>query len=185
MSWGQALIEFRRTNKARSWSNFRAWDLKTDSKSACATSLVGSRSPPLTTSFGISVFDMSRGTHPPTLPMSSRMHHFPNRRLSDHRIAHTYQRGYGVDAAVVYHGGDTEKYLGEVDQLGAPLLMHLAEEDQFISKSAGAEIKAALTNKPNVTTSATRVRTMPSLGKVARTTMAPQQNSPMRAHTNF
>src|SRR5277367_6498246 len=80
MFWGQALIEFRRTNKARSWPNFRAWHLKTDSKSAFATSLVGSRSPPLTTSFGISAFDMSRGTHPPTLPMSSRMHHFPNRR---------------------------------------------------------------------------------------------------------
>ena len=27
---------------------------------------------------------------------------------------------YGVDAAVVYHGGDTEKYLGEVDGLNAP-----------------------------------------------------------------
>src|SRR5271163_1867264 len=89
MFWGQAWIEFRRTNKARYWPNFRAWHLKTDSKSAFATSLVGSRSPPLTTSFGISAFDMSRGTHPPTLPMSSRMHHFPNRRPPDHRIAHT------------------------------------------------------------------------------------------------
>ena len=56
---------------------------------------------------------------------------------------------YGVDAAVAYHGGDTEKYLGEVDRLGAPLLMHLAEEDEFISKSAQAEIKAALADKPN------------------------------------
>lgn len=27
---------------------------------------------------------------------------------------------FGVDAAVVYHGGDTEKYLGEVDRLYAP-----------------------------------------------------------------
>src|ERR1700722_16151009 len=36
---------------------------------------------------------------------------------------------YGVDAAVDYHGGDTEKYLGEVKGLDAPLLMHLAEED--------------------------------------------------------
>jgi hypothetical protein len=51
---------------------------------------------------------------------------------------------YGVDAAVAHHGGDTEKYLREVDRLGAPLLMHLAEEDEFISKSAQAEIKAAL-----------------------------------------
>jgi carboxymethylenebutenolidase len=57
-----------------------------------------------------------------------------------------------VDAAVAYHGGDTEKYLGEVDGgLHAPLLMHLAEEDEFISKSAQAEIKAALANKPNAT----------------------------------
>jgi carboxymethylenebutenolidase len=56
---------------------------------------------------------------------------------------------YGVDAAVAYHRGDTEKYLGEVDRLAAPMLMHLAEEDEFISKSAQAEIKAALADKPN------------------------------------
>ena len=56
-----------------------------------------------------------------------------------------------VDAAVAYHGGDTEKYLGEVDGLHAPLLMHLAEEDEFISKAAQAEIKAALARKPNGT----------------------------------
>jgi carboxymethylenebutenolidase len=56
-----------------------------------------------------------------------------------------------VDAAVAYHGGDTEKYLGEVDNLRAPLLMHLGEEDEFISKAAQAEIKRALANKPNAT----------------------------------
>jgi carboxymethylenebutenolidase len=58
---------------------------------------------------------------------------------------------YGVDAAVAYHGGDTDKYLGEIDGLNAPLLMHLAEEDEFISKAAQAEIKAALAKKPNTT----------------------------------
>jgi carboxymethylenebutenolidase len=58
---------------------------------------------------------------------------------------------YGVDAAVVYHGGDTEKYLGEVNGLNAPLLMHLAEEDEFISKSAQAEVKKALATKTNAT----------------------------------
>jgi carboxymethylenebutenolidase len=56
---------------------------------------------------------------------------------------------YNVDAAVAYHGGDTDKYLGEVDGLHAPLLMHLAEEDEFISKTAQAAIKAALASKPN------------------------------------
>jgi carboxymethylenebutenolidase len=58
---------------------------------------------------------------------------------------------YRIDAAVAYHGGDTEKYLGEVDGLDAPLLMHLAEEDEFISKPAQAEIKAGIASKPNAT----------------------------------
>jgi carboxymethylenebutenolidase len=58
---------------------------------------------------------------------------------------------YGVDAGVAYHGGDTEKYLGEIDGLHAPLLMHLAEEDEFISKSAQTEIKTALAGRPNAT----------------------------------
>src|SRR5580698_3207096 len=58
---------------------------------------------------------------------------------------------YEVDAAVAYHGGDTEKYLGEVGGLRAPLLMHLGEEEEFISKAAQAEIKAALADKSNTT----------------------------------
>src|SRR5208282_1411036 len=57
---------------------------------------------------------------------------------------------YRVDAAVAYHGGDTEKYLREVNGLHAPLLMHLAEEDEFISKPAQAEIEKALAGKPSV-----------------------------------
>ena len=63
----------------------------------------------------------------------------------------TAVRCRGVDAAVAYHGGDTDKYLGEVDGLNAPLLMHLAEEDEFISKAAQTQIKAALAKKPNTT----------------------------------
>jgi carboxymethylenebutenolidase len=63
----------------------------------------------------------------------------------------TAVRNDGIDAAVWFHGADTEKYLGEVDGLNAPLLMHLAEEDEFISKAAQAEIKAALAKKPSAT----------------------------------
>ncbi len=61
----------------------------------------------------------------------------------------TAVRNDGIDAAVWYHGGDTEKYLGEIDGLHAPILMHLAEEDEFISKAAQTEIKAALAKQPN------------------------------------
>ena len=58
---------------------------------------------------------------------------------------------YDVDAAVAFHGAETEKYLDDAGRLAAPLLMHLAEEDEFMPKSAQAEIKAALAGKPNVT----------------------------------
>jgi carboxymethylenebutenolidase len=63
----------------------------------------------------------------------------------------TAVRNDGIDAAVWYHGADTDKYLGEVDGLHAPILMHLAEEDEFISKAVQAEIKVALAKKPNAT----------------------------------
>jgi carboxymethylenebutenolidase len=53
------------------------------------------------------------------------------------------------DASVAYHGGDTEKYLGEAPGISAPLLIHLAEEDEFISKDAQTQIKATLANIPS------------------------------------
>ena len=58
---------------------------------------------------------------------------------------------YGVDAAVAFHGAETEKYLNEAEGLSTPLLMHLAEEDEFMPKEAQAEIKAALSGKLHVT----------------------------------
>jgi carboxymethylenebutenolidase len=58
---------------------------------------------------------------------------------------------YDVDAAVAFHGAETEKYLGDAADLHSPLLMHLAEEDEFMSKVAQAEIRAALSGEPNVT----------------------------------
>lgn len=58
---------------------------------------------------------------------------------------------FDVDAAVAFHGAETEKYLDDAGQIHAPLLMHLAEEDEFMPKAAQAEIKAALAGKPNVT----------------------------------
>jgi carboxymethylenebutenolidase len=55
-----------------------------------------------------------------------------------------------VDAAVAYHGGDTDKYLGEADRISTPLLMHLGDEDEFIPREAQAKIKEALSGKSNV-----------------------------------
>lgn len=56
-----------------------------------------------------------------------------------------------VDAAVAFHGGDTDRYLNEAGGLSAPLLIHLAEEDEYISQPAQARIKAALAPQADVT----------------------------------
>ena len=54
------------------------------------------------------------------------------------------------DAAVAYYGGGTERYVGEADGVKAPLLMHLAGEDEFIGPEARAAIVEALAARPNV-----------------------------------
>lgn len=48
-----------------------------------------------------------------------------------------------VDAAVAFHGGRTEDFLNEAADVDSPLQMHLAAEDEFMSKDAQARIKAA------------------------------------------
>jgi carboxymethylenebutenolidase len=52
------------------------------------------------------------------------------------------------DVAVAYHGGDTDRYLSEASGINAPLLMHLADEDEFITKDAQSRIKTALVSVP-------------------------------------
>jgi carboxymethylenebutenolidase len=93
---------------------------------------------------------------------------------------------YEVDAAVAYHGGDTEKYLGEVGGLDAPLLMHLGEEDEFISKTAQAQIKGAHSQKsPTPPFTAIRVSVTPSPGITGRITMPRRLRAPTRGQANF
>lgn len=55
-----------------------------------------------------------------------------------------------VDAAVEYYGGRTEEFVGEGANVGKPLLMHLAGEDEFMDKAAQQKIGQALAANPNV-----------------------------------
>jgi len=55
-----------------------------------------------------------------------------------------------VDAAVGYYGVGIESRLAEADKLAEPLMLHVAEEDQFVPKPAQAMIAAALKNHPQV-----------------------------------
>ncbi|QYE33564.1 dienelactone hydrolase family protein (plasmid) [Polymorphobacter sp. PAMC 29334] len=54
-----------------------------------------------------------------------------------------------VDAAVAYHGADTEKYLSEAPAISAPMLMHLAGNDEFMPELARTAIISTLSSKAN------------------------------------
>ena len=49
-----------------------------------------------------------------------------------------------VDAAVAFHGARTEEFLGETEDIDAPLQMHLADDDEFIPPDAQRRISDAL-----------------------------------------
>jgi carboxymethylenebutenolidase len=54
------------------------------------------------------------------------------------------------DASVSYYGVGTERFTGEAEKLASPLLLHIAEEDEFVPKPAQELIVAALKNHPQV-----------------------------------
>jgi carboxymethylenebutenolidase len=55
-----------------------------------------------------------------------------------------------ADASVSYYGVGTEKHLAEAEKLARPLLMHIAEEDQFVPKEAQKVILDALKDHPQI-----------------------------------
>jgi carboxymethylenebutenolidase len=56
-----------------------------------------------------------------------------------------------ADASVAYYGVGIEARVAEADKLARPLMLHIAEEDQFVPKEAQALILQALKNHPQVT----------------------------------
>ena len=55
-----------------------------------------------------------------------------------------------ADASVSYYGVGIENRVAEAEKLTRPLLMHIAEEDQFVPKAAQAVILQALKDHPQV-----------------------------------
>ncbi|EKS73211.1 MULTISPECIES: dienelactone hydrolase family protein [Caballeronia] len=55
-----------------------------------------------------------------------------------------------VDASVSYYGGGTDQYLAELPKIKVPLMLHLAEEDEFIPADARNRVLAAVKGQPNV-----------------------------------
>jgi carboxymethylenebutenolidase len=54
------------------------------------------------------------------------------------------------DASACYYGVGIEQFVSEATGLAKPLMIHIAEEDQFVPKPAQAQIKTALANQPSV-----------------------------------
>jgi carboxymethylenebutenolidase len=55
-----------------------------------------------------------------------------------------------ADASVAYYGVGIENRVAEAEKLARPLLMHIAEEDQFVPKPAQQVILQALKDHPQV-----------------------------------
>jgi carboxymethylenebutenolidase len=55
-----------------------------------------------------------------------------------------------ADAAVSYYGVGIENRVAEADKLVKPLMLHIAEEDQFVPKTAQGVILQALKDHPQV-----------------------------------
>jgi carboxymethylenebutenolidase len=55
-----------------------------------------------------------------------------------------------ADAAASYYGVGLENRVGEAEKLARPLLLHVAEEDQFVPKDAQAIILKALKDHPQI-----------------------------------
>ncbi|MDE2487457.1 MAG: dienelactone hydrolase family protein [Alphaproteobacteria bacterium] len=55
-----------------------------------------------------------------------------------------------ADASISYYGVGIENRVGEAEKLTRPLLLHIAEEDQFVPKPAQKVILQALKDHPNI-----------------------------------
>ncbi len=56
-----------------------------------------------------------------------------------------------ADAFVAYYGGGTERFVDRAGGIAAPLLYHLAEEDEYIGPDAQQAIRGALAQVPSAT----------------------------------
>lgn len=66
------------------------------------------------------------------------------------KLAYMMATHSDIDASVSYYGVAIETMLDDSVNIKAPLLMHIAENDQFVSREAQAQIKSALSDNPHV-----------------------------------
>ena len=67
------------------------------------------------------------------------------------RLAYHMATRTDADCSVSYYGVGIESVLGEAGKIGRPLMLHIAEKDQFVPPEAQASVKTALSGNPQVT----------------------------------
>ena len=67
------------------------------------------------------------------------------------KLAYLMATRSSTDCAVGYYGVGLQELLEEAENIKKPLMLHIAEEDQFVPKAAQKEIKAGLRGHPEVT----------------------------------
>jgi len=67
------------------------------------------------------------------------------------KLAYLMATRSDADCNVGYYGVEIERNLDEANRIHHPLMLHIAEEDRFVSKAAQAEIKAGVQGNPWVT----------------------------------
>lgn len=67
------------------------------------------------------------------------------------KLAYLMATRSNIDCSVGYYGVGIEAALDEASNITKPLLLHIAEQDQFVSKEAQAEIKEGLAGKDLIT----------------------------------
>lgn len=67
------------------------------------------------------------------------------------KLAYLMATDTDVDASVSYYGVGIEGMLDKAKNISHPLLMHIAEEDQFVDKEAQELILSGLADNPHVT----------------------------------
>lgn len=103
-------------------------------------------------------FDLNKGIFDLNLTLQFiRTHPACNRRVGavgyclGGKLAYLMATRTDVDASVGYYGVDLGRFMPEEVHIKNPLVLHIAEEDKFVTKDEQAQIKAALEPNPHVT----------------------------------
>lgn len=67
------------------------------------------------------------------------------------KLAYLMAAHSSVDAGVGYYGVGLDELISEADTIENPLMLHIAEEDEFVSKDAQTIIKEGLKGHPAIT----------------------------------